>query len=60
MTDRSKWNIWRVTYATYAQQAIDGDIKPQLIKRELSFDAAKRLVDQLGFGYCMKPHEGKR
>lgn len=51
------WNVWRVTYGTYADVARDGDTKPVLVQRDMSFDHARRLVDRMGFGFCMKPRE---
>lgn len=51
----SAWNVWRVFYATYAEVARDGDQPQQLVAAHLSFEAAKKLVGELGFGHCMKP-----
>ena len=49
------WGVWFITYATYAEVELDGDIPPRLVDGPLSFDAARLMVDARGFGYCMKP-----
>jgi hypothetical protein len=53
------WYVWFITYGTYEDVARDGDIKPRRIAGPMSFAAAHRLVDDRGFGYCMKPGERK-
>lgn len=52
------WNVWRVHYMTYAEIAAQGEKPAELVGRRLSFERAQRMVDDLGFGYCMKPAEG--
>lgn len=49
------WGLWLVQYATYAEIAEQGDKPPRLIAGSLTFAAAQRMVEERGFGYCMKP-----
>lgn len=51
------YDIWKVHYMTYAE--LNGKspdaFQPERVARALSFEAAKQRVEELGFGYCMKP-----
>lgn len=49
------WDVWRVSYRTYAEIDAMGDEPPRLIRANLPLGAASKLVEQLGFGHCMKP-----
>jgi hypothetical protein len=49
------WGVWLVTYCTYAESAQIGLAPPRLVAGPLSFGAASRMVEERGFGYCMKP-----
>lgn len=51
----NRYDIWLVTYATYAIVEVEGNKPPVLVERNLSFDVAKQQLVELGFGYCMKP-----
>lgn len=56
------WDVWKVHYMTYAELDSLGktpdDFKPERVVKGLSFEAAKKRVEELGFGYCMKPAGG--
>jgi hypothetical protein len=52
--------VWQVFYMTYAEIAETGLPQercnpPRFVAGPMSFDAARRMVDDKGFGYCMKP-----
>jgi len=54
------WAVWQVFYMTYAEIAETGLPQercnpPRFVAGPMSFDAARRMVDDKGFGYCMKP-----
>jgi hypothetical protein len=53
-----RWDVWLVTYATYEEIRQHGDRPARLVAPGLSFDEAARMVDERGFGYCMKPAGG--
>ena len=48
------WSVWRTTYATYAELEAHGNKSPVLIRAGLTFEAARKLVNELGVGYYMK------
>jgi hypothetical protein len=50
-----RWEVWRVTYATYDEVEVLGDIKPVRVLGGLTLEDAKRRADELGFGHCVKP-----
>lgn len=52
------WNVWRVHYATYAEVLTMGDKQQEIVSRNLTYEQAKKMVEELGFGYCMKPAGG--
>lgn len=60
----AKWTVWRSYYMTYAEVAAyaaatgipqDKCCRPELVASGLTLEGAKRMADELGFGYCAKP-----
>lgn len=54
------WAVWRVTYATYAEIEASGlphehFCPPVRLTGPLPLERALRMVDELGFGHCVKP-----
>ncbi len=49
------WDVWKVYYMTYAEIAEQGEKPRELVARRLSFEAARALVERLGFGHSMHP-----
>lgn len=47
--------VWKAHYATYEELAVQGEIKPQLVQKDLTFEVAQDLVKKLGFGYSIRP-----
>jgi len=53
----SRWGLWFVTYGTYADVAVHGEVKPRLIKADLSWRSANQMLSEAAdrLGYCIKP-----
>jgi hypothetical protein len=49
------YDIWRVHYNTYAEVLTMGDLPQEVVARGLTEQDARKMLDELGFGYCMKP-----
>lgn len=50
-----RYDIWFITYETYAAVAVSGDIKPKLVEANLTYEAGLVRVQELGFSYALKP-----
>lgn len=51
------WDFRKSYYMTYAEVDAEGNKKPEVVARALTFEQARQTVDRLGFGYSMHPHK---
>jgi hypothetical protein len=54
------WDVWQTHYATYAEVLTFGEKQAIRVAAGLTYDAARKMVDEMGFGYCLKPAEPHR
>ena len=59
MVGEAVYSVWKVFYMTYEEIRVinlpqEKVNPPQLIKDNLKFEEAQKLVEKLGFGHCIK------
>lgn len=45
-----RYSVWKGYFGTYAEIAVQGDRKPELIEKGLTLDLAKQKCEELGSG----------
>ena len=54
---KETYDVYKVQYMTYAEIDELGDRKRELVVQDLTFEAAKKKIEELGFGHSIHPSQ---